>query len=164
MLACYLAATEQKWQQALTFELVGFDLSIGLKPLESCVPNLCIYLFIYLSIYYLLYPFIYLSLSTYSYTHHSIIKSLYKHMIAFRQEYASLKQQTGIMNSEHLTKDFKAKMAWGQTAGACNCWFLASRWCCWIFRLMQEMNRNGEETDKHGPIYIIVIYHHHHTI
>ncbi|CAJ1363001.1 unnamed protein product [Effrenium voratum] len=24
-----------------------------------------------------------------------------------RQEYASLKQQTGIMNSEHLTKDFK---------------------------------------------------------
>ncbi|CAJ1375663.1 unnamed protein product [Effrenium voratum] len=25
-----------------------------------------------------------------------------------RQEYASLKQQTGIMNSEHLTKDFKA--------------------------------------------------------
>ena len=60
---------------------------------------LFIYLFIYLSIYYIY-------SSYYLFIHHWNIKS--KHSIACRQEYASLKQQTGIMNSEHLTKDFKA--------------------------------------------------------
>ena len=45
----------------------------------------------------------------------STVVSLKSPLEPRRQEYASLKQQTGIMNSEHLTKDFKAppRSFWG---------------------------------------------------
>ena len=71
-------------------------------------------------------------------------------MIAFRQEYASLKQQTGIMNSEHLTKDFKAKMDAGDKQLE-HAIVDSSPYAVGFFGSCR-MNRNGE-WDKHGPIH-----------
>ncbi len=83
-------------------------------------------------------------------------------MIAFRQEYASLKQQTGIMNSEHLTKDFKAKMDAGdkQLEHA----IVDSS----PYRMLLDFSAHAGWTEMvngtNMDLYIIVIYHHHHTI